>query len=363
MTEFIRSYRATIDAKSLAKEAFPPFYADYPYHVEINLLPNKNVAIFFTKATEGMRFTDRQLGFNEFENEIRDKSFNYALGLPNCLPFDKTAAVHQAQVQAQIDLERHDIHLGLEGIPTALDDIEKQIIKIKKSNPWLEQNLTELLKTLETCTKPVKKLLGRIDKRRTAGLILRSYVNQFDSSISVFPSSGEPGAAVPVYQDVETAQLATPQGAFVPAMAAATVPVMAPMAEPPPPADYGAGVGAGEYELQIPVAGTEAPPVPMMEATELGTGDANELRSMLYTFERKLADYEKRLHYIDKYTEMIQRQQNKKFKAQKELIALESRKGKWLGVGIGATALTISVILVLVTYNELLDLISTLFGG
>ncbi|NIP36922.1 MAG: hypothetical protein GWN18_18295, partial [Thermoplasmata archaeon] len=50
---------------------------------------------------------------------------------------------------------------------------------------------------------------------------------------------------------------------------------------------------------------------------------------------------------------MIQRQQNKKFKAQKELIALESRKGKWLGVGIGATALTISVILVLVTYNEL----------
>jgi hypothetical protein len=84
---------------------------------------------------------------------------------------------------------------------------------------------------------------------------------------------------------------------------------------------------------------------------------------MLYTFERKLADYEKRLHYIDKYTEMIQRQQNKKFKAQKELVTLESRKGKWLGVGIGATALTISVVLLLVTYNELLDLINTLLGG
>jgi hypothetical protein len=360
MTEFIRSYRATIDAKSLAKEAFPPFYADYPYSVELNLLPNKNVAVFFTKATEGMRFTDRQLGFNEFENEVRDKSFTYALGLPNCIPFIKTGAVHQAQLQAQIDLERHDIHLGLEAIPSSLDEIERQIIKIKKSNPWLEQNLSELLKTLETCTKPVDKLLSRIEKRRKAGIVLRSYVNQNDSSISVFPSSGEAIAAPTVYEDVETAQLATPQGQFVPAMAAAAPAAVAASAPAPAP-DYGAG--SGEYELQIPMAGTEAPPVPSMEAADMGTGDLNEIKSMLYTFERKLADYEKRLHYIDKYTEMIQRQQNKKFKAQKELIALESRKGKWLGVGIGATALTISVILVLVTYNELLDLIGTLFGG
>ncbi|MCJ2540881.1 MAG: hypothetical protein LN414_06410 [Candidatus Thermoplasmatota archaeon] len=361
MTEFIRSYRATIDAKSLAKEAFPPFYADYPYHVELNLLPNKNVAIFFSKATEGMRFTDRQLGFNEFENEVRDKSFTYALGLPNCVTFEKTGAVHQAQVQAQIDLERHDIQLGLEDIPASLDEIEKQIIKIKKSNPWLEQNLSELLKTLETCTKPVTKLLSRIEKRRNAGIVLRSYVNQFDSSISVFPSSGDPGLAAPVYEDVETAQVATPQGAFVPAIAVAPATPPPPVAAPPP--SFGTGSASGEYELQIPMAGAEAPAVPSMEATDMGTGDMNEVKSMLYTFERKLADYEKRLHYIDKYTEMIQRQQNKKFKAQKELITLESRKGKWLGVGIGVSALTISVILVLVTYEELLDLISTLLGG
>ncbi|UCC92460.1 MAG: hypothetical protein JSW25_07245 [Thermoplasmata archaeon] len=367
MTEFIRSYRATIDAKSLAKEAYPRFYSDYPYNVELNLLPNKNVAVFFNKATEGMRFTDRQLGFNEFENEVRDKSFTYALGLPNCIAFDKASAVHQAQLQAQIDLERHDIHLGLEAIPASLDDIEKQIIKIKKSNPWLEQNLSELLRTLETCTKPVTKLLGRIDKRRNAGIVLRSYVNQYDSSISVYPSSGEPTAAAPVYEDVETAQVSTPQGSFVPSVAAGAVVGAAagappPVAAAPPPVEYDSGP-SGEYELQIPMAGAESPSVPSMHASEMGPGDLNEIKSMLYTFERKLADYEKRLHYIDKYTEMIQRQQNKKFKAQKELIALESRKGKWLGVGIGATALTISVILVLVTYNELLDLIGTLFGG
>ena len=133
---------------------------------------------------------------------------------------------------------------------------------------------------------------------------------------------------------------------------------------PPQAAAAAAETGAGgEYELQIPIATTDTPPVPSMHTTDMGSGDLNEIKSMLYTFERKLADYEKRLHYIDKYTEMIQRQQNKKFKAQKELISLESRKGKWLGVGIGATALTISVVLLLVVYNDLIDLINTLLGG
>lgn len=354
MTEFIRSYRATIDAKSLAKEAFPPFYSDYPYHVELNLLPNKNVAVYFAKATEGMRFTDRQLGFNEFESEVKNKSFTYALGFPNCVPFDKHGAVHQAQVQAQIDLERHDLQMGLEQIPKSLDKIEKQIIKIKKSNPWLEQNLSELLRTLETCTKPVSKLLNRIEKRRSAGIVLRSYLNHFDSSISVFPTAGEPGVTPPVYEDVETAHVATPQAAFVPAMA--TQPSRGPAlgAEP--------ARAGGEYELQVPTAGAEAPTVPMMASSEMGSGELNDIRSMLYTFERKLADYEKRLHYIDKYTEMIQRQQNKKFKAQKELLALESRKGKWLGVGIGVAALTIGIVLLIVNWEPLIDLFKGLFG-
>ncbi len=352
MTEFIRSYRATIDAKSLAKEAYPPFYGDYPYSVELNLLPNKNVAIFFSKATEGMRFIDRQLGFNEFENEIKDKSFDYALGLPNCIHFDKQGAVHQAQVQAQIDLERHDLTLALEELPGALEGIENQIIKIKKSNPWLEQNLSELLKTLETCNKPVKKLRDRIDKQRNAGLILRSYVNQYDCSISIFPTSGEvPADVPPVYEDVETARV-MPQASFAPLVAAQGV-APEPVVTAPP----------GEYELQIPVAGEDLV-VPSMETTTVGTAggsaDLNEIRSMLYTFERKLADYEKRLHYIDKYTEMIQRQQNKKFKAQKELLALESRKGRWLGVGLGGAALVLGLTLLILSYQEIMDLINDL---
>ena len=352
LTEFIRSYRATIDAKSLAKEAFPPFYADYPYSVELELLPNKNVAVFCSKATEGMRFIDRQLGFNEFENEARNKSFDYALGLPNCIPFDKQSAVHQAQVQAQIDLERHEITMALEKIPTALADIEKQIIKIKKSNPWLEQNLSELLKTLETCNKPVKKLRDRLSKQRRAGTILRSYVNQYDSSISIFPTSGAvPQEAPPVYEDVETAHV-MPQAAFA-TMGAETAPQEQYPVYPP-----------GEFDLSIPVAG-EGAPVQSMEATTVGGGsaDLNEIRSMLYTFERKLADYEKRLHYIDKYTEMIQRQQNKKFKAQKELLVLESRKGRWLGIGLGGAALVLSILLLVLGYEEIIDLIGKLTGG
>jgi hypothetical protein len=208
----------------------------------------------------------------------------------------------------------------------------------------------------------VGKLQGRIEKQRKAGSILRSYINPHDSSISIFPTSGDvpaappdvaPGVAPPVYEDVDTAQVATAQPSFG-----------APVVEPPPSAEFPVtppGVGAGgEYEMQIPVV-DEPGAIPSMEMGEMGAeaADLNEIRSMLYTFERKLADYEKRLHYIDKYTEMIQRQQNKKFKAQKELLALESRKGKWLGVGIGIGALTVAIIVLLAS----LDKLGELFGG
>jgi hypothetical protein len=362
LTEFIRSYRATIDAKSLAKEAFPPLYSDYPYTVDFALLPNKNVAVFFSKATEGMRFVDRQIGFTELEKEFPNKSFNYFLGLPNCIPFDKASAVHHAQVQAQMDLERHDVTMALGEIPKAVEDIENQIIKIKKSNPWLEQNLGELLQHLENTKKPVEKLQVRIDKQKKAGTVLRSYLNTFDPSIAIFPTSGEippTTVAPPVYEDVATAQVATPQPSF------ASLPET-PM---PPPGEYAVvppSPTTGEYDLQIPAMGEDpgaSSMVGSMEATAMGgeVGDMNEVKSMLYTFERKLADYEKRLHYIDKYTEMIQRQQNKKFKAQKELLMLESRKGRWLGVGIAIGALTIGLLVLLASYDEIIDLISGMF--
>ncbi len=362
LTEFIRSYRATIDAKSLAKEAYPPFYDEYPYHVEFMLLPNKNVAVFFTKATEGMKFVDRQVGFTEFENEVKDKKFAFALGLPNCVPFNKQGAVHHAQVQAQIDLERDDMTMALGEIPQALGDIEAQIIKIKKSNPWLEQNLAELLKTLETCRKPVKKLSNRLDKQAKSGVILRSYLNTFDSSISIFPTSGTVPAAVPtdlappVYEDVPSAQVTAGRESFG----------TAPSAVAPPPAEsYPVTPPGGEYDLQIPMMVDDESQMtaPGMEGSAAGTssGDLNEIRSMLYTFERKLADFEKRLHYIDKYTEMIQRQQNKKFKAQKDLLTLESRKGRWLGVGIGVSALAVAVVLLLANLDALADLFGRLF--
>jgi hypothetical protein len=362
LTEFIRSYRATIDAKSLSKEAYPPFYGDYPYNVEFILLPNKNVAAFFSKAKEGMKFTDMQQGFKEFEKEVPDKSFDYFLGFPNCLDFEKSTAIHHAQAQAQLDLESHDLNMALEEIPGKLKSIEEQIIKIKKSNPWLEQSLAGLLKTLETAHKPVNKLRSRIEKQRKAGTVLRSFVNIFDSSISIFPTAGElpplppvaEGAPAPVFEDVATAHVHTPPGEFVP-MDSAAPPVSG--AE-----DYSVVTPPGEYDLQIPLAepGVEAE-VPSMAVGSFEGGDLAEVKSMLYTFERKLADFEKRLHYIDKYTEMIQRQQNKKFKAQKDLVVLESRKGRWVGIGIGIGALTIAIILLLSNIESVGDFFSNLF--
>jgi len=346
LTEFIRSYRATIDAKSLGKEAYPPFYSDYPYNVEYIILPNKNVAVFFTRATEGMKFTERNLGFKELDKEMGSKVYDYYLGLPNNTKFEKPVAVRFAQTQAQGDLELHELTMALEEQSQRLKGIENQIIKIKKSNPWLEQQLSALLRMLETCNKPISGLRARLEKSRKTGIILRAGFNYFDSHISVFPTTGDAyAAAAPV------------SGPGAPFMYVAEQP---PEFQPLPQ--------AGEYELRAPgeaaLMGTETvvAPVPGIAATA-SSEDINELKAMLYTFERKLADYDKRLHYIDKYTEMIQRQQNKKFKAQKDLVVLESKKGRWAAYGVAVGALVLSVILLLANLEAVQDLFSKLLGG
>ncbi len=345
LTEFIRSYRATIDAKSLGKEAYPPFYTDYPYTVEFSVLPNKNVIAFFSRATEGMRFQERQLGFSELDKELPTKVYDYMLALPNCLKYDKSNAVKLAQSQANNDLELHELMMALEEQTKRIKSIEAQIIKIKKSNPWLEQQLSGLLKTLETCNKPISTLRSRLEKSRKAGVILRAGFNYFSSHISVLPTSGAAYAA--------TAE-APPQTA---------APYVYPTEQVP---EFQAIPTTPEYEMHPPGEAALMGDAAVVSSTAVpgaSTEELNELKAMLYTFERKLADYDKRLHYIDKYTEMIQRQQNKKFKAQKELVDLEARKGRWGAIGVGVGALAIALIVLLANIDAVADLFSKLFGG
>jgi len=352
LTEFIRSYRATIDAKSLGKEAYPPFYSDYPYLVEFFVLPNKSVGAFFVRATEGMRFQERPTGFNEFERDFPTKSYDFFLGLPNCIRFDKPSAVKVAQLQAQSDLERHDMTMALDEMTGRLKGIEAQTIKIKKSNPWLEQSLSGLLRTLETCHKPITTIKARLDKQRKGGLVLRSGINVFAPAISVYPATGAVSRGGPIMGEAYPAQAGAAEVYSYPSRQAGEFQVVT-------PGEYAVAAPYGEQALMGAEAGTAAPAA----GAAVDSAELNELKAMLYTFERKLADYEKRLHYIDKYTEMIQRQQNKKFKAQKDLVVLESKKGRWAAIGIGVTALVIGVIVLLAKMDIVLDMFTKLLGG
>ena len=355
LTEFIRSYRATIDAKSLAKEAYPAFYSDYPYLVEFFVLPNKGVGAFFVRATEGMRFQERPTGFNEFERDFPTKSYDYFLGLPNCIRFDKASAVKVAQLQAQADLESNDMTMALDEMMFRLKGIEAQIIKIKKSNPWLEQSLSGLLRTLETCNKPITTLKARLEKQRKGGIILRTGINVFAPAIAVYPTTGVTPRGGPVMGEAYPAQVSPAEVYAYPPQQAGEFQVVA-------PGEYAVTAPYGEQALMGAEAGAGMPATGGV-GVAVDSAEFNELKAMLYTFERKLADYEKRLHYIDKYTEMIQRQQNKKFKAQKDLVVLESKKGRWVAIGIGVTALVIGVIVLLANMDTVVDMFAKLFGG
>jgi len=63
-----------------------------------------------------------------------------------------------------------------------------------------------------------------------------------------------------------------------------------------------------------------------------------ELRAKAAELETRVNEYERRLYYMDKYVEMIQKQQLDKTKLLRELIRVEGKRSRSRGVGIAVLA-------------------------
>jgi hypothetical protein len=88
------------------------------------------------------------------------------------------------------------------------------------------------------------------------------------------------------------------------------------------------------------------------------------IKATLYNIDVKLDDFERRLNYMDKYVEGVQKQQLEKFNAQNEIVKFEARKARYAGIGISAAALVLVIILVVDRWFGIFDPIRRLiFGG
>jgi hypothetical protein len=101
-----------------------------------------------------------------------------------------------------------------------------------------------------------------------------------------------------------------------------------------------------------------APPAP----APAGAVD-NEMRAKVYDLEMRLNDYERRLYYMDKYTEMIQKQQLDKIKLMRELVTVEGKRNRSRAWGISLAALTLSLLALLAVWPQTVAAITAFFHG
>jgi hypothetical protein len=255
----------------------------------------------------------------------------------------------------------------------SLAKAEKEITQAGKINPWLEGQTMKAAEVVSRARKALEQVQAGVEGASEKGAVLRSEVNRQNLDVAphgakaiVAPAADK--AAAPGTRGGARAAGAAPVSAGATAAGAtrAQAPTVVNVPENPEhifqEVDYyqfpqSSAVRSAEAAAAAPVVDL-APPEPAPQ----GGVDA-EMRAKVYDLEMRLNDYERRLYYMDKYAEMIQKQQLDKLKLMRELITVESKRNRSRAWGISAAALTLAVLALLAVWPETVAAITALLRG
>jgi hypothetical protein len=116
-------------------------------------------------------------------------------------------------------------------------------------------------------------------------------------------------------------------------------------------------VRSAQAAAAAPVVDLAPPP-----AAPTGAVDS-EMRAKVYDLEMRLNDYERRLYYMDKYTEMIQKQQLDKLKLLRELVAVEGKRNRSRAWGASIAAITLALLALLAVWPQTVAAITAFLHG
>ena len=123
---------------------------------------------------------------------------------------------------------------------------------------------------------------------------------------------------------------------------------------------------SASYVEQAPIQKAEYAPrqaAPQAVRYELAADEKQALdmiKATLYNIDVKMDDFERRLNYMDKYVEAVQKQQAEKFNAQNEIVRYEARSAKYAGIGIASTSLVLMTLFILDWWLKIFDPIRSL---
>jgi septal ring factor EnvC (AmiA/AmiB activator) len=236
---------------------------------------------------------------------------------------------------------------------------ESNILEISKTNPWLEKQLQQLAARLSGVKQLLSTLNDELEKSES-GKHYGDHQRMLDA-LARYQSpekAVEPEADVLPMEPIDADQ--APQPAWTlpgtptrpDASGWETAPVYA-EAEPAP----------RTKKLRAPQGERQEPAPVRYELAPDEKQTLDMIKATLYNIDVKLDDFERRLNYMDKYVEGVQKQQLEKFNAQNEIVKYEARKARYAGIGISAAALALVIMLVMDWWLKIFDPIRRMLLG
>ncbi|MEM4728371.1 MAG: hypothetical protein QXH42_01235 [Thermoplasmata archaeon] len=343
LTAYIAAYRDTIKP-DYPEAARPAFYRGHPHHVRAFILPNGAVAVTFKYNSPQPKIEVSRASPDLVADLLKSREHHNFIGLPPLRSYRKEDATYDAKLAVKRDMKIALLRALLEATRAQTGEEEKNLLEISKTNPWLEKQLTQTAARLSGVKELLATLADELEKSESGRRygeheqlldVLRRYRSPEELAAVAEEAAGEAPqpAGIPIYD---------------PTAGAGAVPIYRPGGAAERPSE--AGVGA-PTQVRYEMAPEDRQALDMIKAT-------------LYNIDVKLDDFERRLNYMDKYIEGVQKQQLEKFNAQEEILRYEARRAKYAGIGISATALVLLLIFLLDSWLRILDPLRRLiFGG
>jgi hypothetical protein len=345
---YVESYRSTIKP-DYPDAARPAFYKGYPFHVRAFILPNESVAVTFKYAVPAYKLEVSRASPDLVADLLKGKEHSNFLGLSPLKSLRREDAGYDAKLAVKRDMRNALLRALLGSARSGIGEEEKNILDIAKTNPWLEKQLAQAAARLAGVKQLLVTLNDELEKGES-GKRLGDH-EQLLELLTRYRSPLESEAAEPEVIAMESGGPAwNAPGAQV---------------RPAQPAYAGEGPA---YTTAAPVQRAEyAPPQaqPQTVHYELAAEEKQTLdmiKATLYNIDVKMDDFERRLNYMDKYVEAVQKQQAEKFNAQAEILRYEARSAKYAGIGIATTSLVILMVFILDWWLKIFDPIRSLLG-
>jgi hypothetical protein len=373
--ELLKTYRKQVETSGLPSGEEPPLYRAYPYRIEALLLSNKTLLLCVRRSPQAAGFAALPSDYAKAKALLDDPSGAFVLAWDNDARLEAPEARFLGEQVAAADVEDARSLAKVKQAAEGLGKAEKEITSAGKINPWLEPQTMKLTATLSRARKALEQVASGVDSTVEKGAVVRT--EAIRANLEVAPhglravlapadpaASSRPSGPRAAARDAAAVSASTSAAGTTKASAPTVVNVPEGADHVFQEVDYynfpqSAAVRSAEAASSVsaPVVDLAPPPPP-----PAGAVDA-EMRAKAYDLEMRLNEYERRLYYMDKYTEMLQKQQLDKVKLLRELIKVEGKRNRARAYGISVAALAGALLALLAVWPATVAAISAFFHG